>query len=132
MGHAGLDTVYLLAPTSSDARIKLVTAASTGFVYYVSREGVTGERDSVATDLAPMVEKIRSMTDLPVAVGFGIATPEQAALVGSVADAVVVGSAIVRRIEDVGDAPDLAERVADFVRPLVAGAKGRDPVAAAG
>ena len=132
MREAGLDTVYLLAPTSSAARIKKIAHVSTGFVYYVSREGVTGMRESVSADLGPMVNTIRAATDLPIAVGFGISNPEQAATVAQAADAVVVGSAIVGCIEDAGDVPDLPQRVADFVRPLVAGAKGRDPVAAAG
>lgn len=130
--HAGLDTVYLLAPTSSDARIQKVCSASSGFVYYVSREGVTGERDNVAESLKPMVAKIRAATDLPIAVGFGIATPDHAAQVAESADAVVVGSAIVKQIEAIGDVPDLAQRVAEFVRPLVAGAKGIDRVGAPG
>ncbi len=130
--EAGLDTIFLLAPTSSDERIATICAASSGFVYYVSREGVTGERDTVADSLKPMLAKIRAATDLPVAVGFGIAKPEHAAQVAESADAVVVGSAIVTRIGTIGDAPDLAQRVADFVRPLVVGAKGADPVGTRG
>jgi len=128
MRVAERDTVYLVAPTSTDERIRKAAAATTGFVYYVSREGVTGMRDTVASNLGSMIERIRAATDLPIAVGFGISTPEHAALVAKEADGVVVGSAIVNQIGQIGDTPDLAARVRDFVRPLVAGAKGLDPV----
>lgn len=130
--EAQLDTVYLLAPTSSEERIRKICAVSGGFVYYVSREGVTGERDAVADSLKPMVAQIRAATDLPVAVGFGIATPEHAAQVAEAADAVVVGSAIVKQIRAIGDVPELPRRIAAFVRPLVVGAKGTDPVGTRG
>jgi len=96
---AGLDTVFLAAPTSTERRLKLVAQYSTGFVYLVSRTGVTGERASLSESVEPLIEKMRAVTDLPLAVGFGISTPEQAASVARMADAVVVGSAIVRQIE---------------------------------
>ena len=96
---AGLDTVFLAAPTSTERRLKLVAEYSTGFVYLVSRTGVTGERASLADSAAPLIERMRKVTKLPLAVGFGISTPEQAASVARMADAVVVGSAIVRQIE---------------------------------
>jgi tryptophan synthase alpha chain len=103
MKSAGLDTIFLAAPTSTPARQKLVAEYSSGFVYLVSRTGVTGERESIADSLAPLVKSMRGVTKLPLAVGFGIATPEQAREVAKTADGVVVGSAIVRLIEQGGD-----------------------------
>mgnify|MGYP001037015871 CR=1 FL=1 len=96
----GLDTVFLVAPTSTSDRLATVGAASSGFVYCVSRTGVTGERSQLPTDLVDLVARVKQNTELPVAVGFGIATPEQARAVGDAADGVVVGSAIVRRQAD--------------------------------
>jgi tryptophan synthase alpha chain len=96
---AGLDTVFLAAPTSTERRLKLIAEYSTGFVYLVSRTGVTGERASLSESVEPLIAKMRKVTNLPLAVGFGISTPEQAAAVAGMADAVVVGSAIVRQIE---------------------------------
>ena len=96
---AGLDTVFLAAPTSSDARLRLVAEASRGFVYAVSRTGVTGEAETLSDDARPLVRRLRAATDAPVAVGFGIATPQQAAAAAEVADGVVVGSALVRFLE---------------------------------
>ncbi len=101
---------------------KIVSTAK-GFVYYVSREGVTGEQSRLADTISAQVAELRRHTTLPIAVGFGISTTEQAAMVASQADAVVVGSAIVRQISENGTAPDLASRVADFVRPLVQATK---------
>jgi tryptophan synthase alpha chain len=103
MRSAGLDTVFLAAPTSTPARLKLVAEYSTGFVYLVSRTGVTGEQSSLSQSIEPLIESMRAVTDLPLAVGFGISTPEQARDVAKVADAVVVGSTIVRLIEQKGD-----------------------------
>ena len=111
--------VRLIAPTTPPERIALIAQAARGFIYYVSREGVTGARDSVAQALEEKLALIRQHTDLPVAVGFGISNPEQAATVARVADAVVVGSAIVDLIGKVGDADVLADRVAKFVTPIV-------------
>ncbi len=103
MRSAGLDTVFLAAPTSTPARLKLVAEYSRGFVYLVSRTGVTGERASIADSLAPLVGSMRAVTKLPLAVGFGISTPEQARDVARLADGVVVGSAFVRLVEQDGD-----------------------------
>ena len=98
--HAhGLDTVFLAAPTSTARRLDLVAKYSTGFVYLVSRTGVTGEREALSGALGPLVASVRKITTLPLAVGFGISTPEQVGQVGTLADAVVVGSAFVRMIE---------------------------------
>jgi tryptophan synthase alpha chain len=103
MRNAGLDTVFLAAPTSTKERLKLVGQYSTGFVYLVSRTGVTGERSELSSSIGPLVASMRAETKLPLAVGFGISTPEQAREVAQVADAVVVGSAFVRIIEQGGD-----------------------------
>jgi tryptophan synthase alpha chain len=99
MRNAGLDTVFLAAPTSTEARLKLVAKYSTGFVYLVSRTGVTGERQALSDALQPLIQRMRGATSLPLAAGFGISTPDQAAAVAKMADGVVVGSAIVRLIE---------------------------------
>ena len=93
---AGLDTVFLASPTSPDERLRRVAEASRGFVYAVSRTGVTGERRTLSEDAAPLVQRLKSLTAEPVALGFGIATPEQVAQAASIADGVVVGSALVR------------------------------------
>ncbi|HEV8254605.1 MAG TPA: tryptophan synthase subunit alpha [Vicinamibacteria bacterium] len=96
---AGLDTVFLASPTSPEARLRRVAEASRGFVYAISRTGVTGERDALSEDARPLVMRLKALTDEPVAVGFGISKPEQVASVASVADGVVVGSALVRFLE---------------------------------
>jgi tryptophan synthase alpha chain len=120
---SGVRRIRLIAPTTPPQRVAELTRRAEGFVYYVSREGVTGEQSTVAESLASGVASIRATTNLPIAVGFGISTPEQAREVARQADAVVVGSAIVKRIAEFGGHPDLAERVADFVRPLAAATK---------
>jgi len=99
MRAAELNTVFLAAPTSTERRLKLVAQYSTGFVYLVSRTGVTGEQVALSESLAPLIDKMRNATKLPLAAGFGISTPEQAGAVAKMADGVVVGSAIVRQIE---------------------------------
>jgi tryptophan synthase alpha chain len=116
----GLDTIFLLAPTSNKERIRAASESSSGFVYYVSRTGVTGERAELTKTLIKETRKLRRKLDLPLAVGFGISTPEQVAAVGEVADGVVVGSALVQTIEDhLGD-PDLVSAVQKKVRHLAA------------
>lgn len=115
---AGLDRVFLLAPTSNSDRMKAVAEHSSGFVYYVSRTGVTGERELLTKTLPKEVKKVRKRVDLPVAVGFGISTPKQVEAVGKIADGVVVGSALVRIVEEGG--PDVAKRVEERVRELSA------------
>jgi len=107
MRRHGVDTVFLLAPTSTSGRIRDAGESSTGFVYYVSRTGVTGTRDDVRSGLKAEVKRIRRRLDLPVAVGFGISTPDQAGEVGRIADGVVVGSALVRLIEGGMDREEL-------------------------
>jgi tryptophan synthase alpha chain len=118
---AGLDTVFLAAPTSTPRRLELVARYSSGFVYLVSRTGVTGAQQSVSGSARELVQRVRAVTDLPLAVGFGISTPEHVAEVGSLADGVVVGSAIVRVVEAAGDSPDLETRVEAFTRNLARG-----------
>lgn len=115
---SGLRAIRLIAPTTPPERIALLADAAEGFIYYVSREGVTGEQAALADTIGAQVAEIRRHTSLPIAIGFGISTPEQAAEVAKNGDAVVVGSAIVRRIGEYGAAPDLAARIEDFVRPL--------------
>jgi len=95
LDRAGIDLIRLATPTTDDARLAIVARRTHGFVYYVSVAGVTGVKAAVATDVAPSVARVRAASGLPVAVGFGIRTPEQAAAVARVADAVVVGSALV-------------------------------------
>jgi tryptophan synthase alpha chain len=121
MHEYGLDTVFLAAPTSTERRLKLVAQYSTGFVYLVSRTGVTGERDSLSDSVAPLVKAMRGVTDLPLAVGFGISRPEHVAQVAAQADAVVVGSAIVHVIEKHAGNPRLAEELEAFTRQLRGG-----------
>src|ERR1019366_5411332 len=118
MHASGLDTVFLAAPTSTPRRLKLVAQYSTGFVYLVSRTGVTGERDAVSGAVGPLVEAVRAVTDLPLAVGFGISTPEQAADAGRQVEAVVVGSAFVRMIERSGGDASLEIQLESFAREL--------------
>lgn len=119
---SNLRRIRLIAPTSPEQRIARLVNDASGFIYYVSREGVTGERSDIADSLPERVAAIRARTTLPIAVGFGISTPEQVSQVARCADGVVVGSAIVRRIAENAAAPDLAARIASFVRPLVAAA----------
>ena len=113
-----LATVFLAAPTSTDPRLKSIAKASTGFVYAVSRTGVTGARKQLTDDAQQLVSRLRKFTKLPVAVGFGISTPEQLAAVGKFADAAVVGSAIVEAIEQ--NPGKEAESVAQFIGQLLA------------
>lgn len=116
----GIDTIFLLAPTSDRRRIQRIERVATGFVYYVSRTGVTGARTALPADLLNEIRKLRRKLRLPLVVGFGIAEPEQVAELGEVADGVVVGSALVRKIEEARPGSDLAEILAAEVRRLSA------------
>ncbi len=118
MRSRDLATVFLAAPTSTDQRLRRIAKACSGFVYAVSRTGVTGERQELAGDARELVGRLRRYTRLPVAVGFGISTPEQFAAVGEFADAAVVGSAIVHTIEKAGRA-NAAQAVGRLVQELV-------------
>jgi len=123
MADSGLCVIYLMAPTTPEDRMELIARRGTGFIYYVSREGVTGMQQQVAQNIESMVAKIHAHTDLPVAVGFGISNPEQARLVAASSEAVVVGSAVVHQIAQHGQAPDLVDRVRSFVIPLIQAVK---------
>jgi tryptophan synthase alpha chain len=114
----GLDTVFLAAPTSTSARLKMIAEASTGFLYLVSRIGVTGEKDSLAAELPELARRVRSATPLPIAVGFGISLPEHVSLLGGLADAAVIGSALVAEVEKAKSAEDAASAVAAKTRTL--------------
>ncbi len=119
----GLHHIRLIAPTTPDTRMAEIARSGAGFIYYVSREGVTGQRTELATGIGDQLNKIKDATDLPVVVGFGISTPEQAAQIAAMADGAVVGSAIVNVIAEHGEADDLEDRVFEFVKPLVAAVK---------
>ena len=132
---AGIDIIYLTAPTSDDARLPVVVARASGFVYYVSITGITGTRSAAIGDIQSAVERIRRHTDLPIGVGFGIKTPEQAAEIASVANAAVVGSALVDIIAANLDAKGkpktgLAGKLLGLVADLAAGVRGTGKVVA--
>ncbi|MBP7951018.1 MAG: tryptophan synthase subunit alpha [Verrucomicrobiales bacterium] len=120
---AELQRIRLIAPTTPPERAKEIAALGEGFLYYISREGVTGEQQSLAANLEEQAAAIKAASPVPVCVGFGISTPQQAAAVARAADGVVVGSAIVRIIERHGQSADLSARLDAFVRPLVAAVK---------
>lgn len=123
MAEAGLCNIYLIAPTTPDDRIELIVKRGTGFIYYVSRIGVTGMQATISNTISEMTAKIRAHTGLPIAVGFGISNPEQAKTVAYFGEAIVVGSAIVNQIAEHGKSPGLVKRTADFVKSLVDAAK---------
>ncbi len=116
----GLDTVFLGAPTSSERRLRLVAEHSSGFIYLVSRTGITGEQDSLSAAAAPLAARMRALTDLPIAIGFGISTPRQVAEVARISDGVVVGSAIVKFIETHATDSRLPDALESFTRSLTA------------
>ena len=125
LAASGLDTIFLLSPTTTEARIRKAAEIGRGFLYGISRLGVTGSRDRVAAGAEMLVRRIRAHTSLPVALGFGISSPEHVAEVGAYADAAVVGSALVAVIAEASCTPRLIERVEEYVRWLKgAGARG--------
>jgi len=117
--QCNLEPIFLVAPTTSDNRLKQIAQQARGFIYAVSRAGVTGAREEMSRDAEALVKRVRAVSDLPVAVGFGISTAAQVRQVWRFADAAVVGSAIVREIEKLGNSPDLVKRVGEFARSLV-------------
>lgn len=123
MRQAGLCQIYLIAPTTPEDRLAAIVKRGAGFIYYISREGVTGMQSKVASNLGEQVAKIREHTALPIAVGFGISNPEQAKLVAQAADGCVVGSAIVNQIAQHGKSPDLVGKVSEFVKSLAQAVK---------
>ena len=118
MREAGLCNIYLIAPTTPEDRMELIARRASGFIYYVSREGVTGMQSKVSDTIGLMTAKIRTHSQLPIAVGFGISNPEQAKAVAQSAEAIVVGSAIVNQIAEHGKSPELVARVSTFVKSL--------------
>ena len=121
MADAGICPILLVAPTTPPDRVALIVKRGKGFIYYVSREGVTGMQQTVSATIGEMTGIIRANTEIPIAVGFGISNPEQAAEVARHAEAVVVGSAIVNQIAVKGKAPDLVQHVRDFTANLISG-----------
>ncbi|HVN28026.1 MAG TPA: tryptophan synthase subunit alpha [Candidatus Binataceae bacterium] len=128
--HAnGLDLIYLLAPTTPIERARHVVRSASGFIYYVAVTGVTGARATLPSDLEEQVTRMRSVTDLPIGVGFGISTPEQAGDVGRFADAVVVGSAISLLVEANAESSELVTKVSELVGSMKLAIKGARPAA---
>jgi len=120
----GLDVVFLIAPTSTDERMRKIGAASGGFVYVVSLTGVTGARAEIPTDLRELIARARENTDMPLAIGFGISTPEMATEIAGIADGVVVGSALVKIVADHGDSPEMVEHYESLARSLARASHG--------
>ena len=118
MAGSGLNTIFLVAPTSSPERIRKIAQASTGFLYAVSRTGVTGERQELSTELRDFLKALRCHTPIPIAVGFGVSRPEHVQAVWQEADGAVVGSALVREIEQHAKNGNLTEKIAEFTRWL--------------
>ncbi len=118
MEQEGMRPIFLIAPTTPESRIHEIARKGAGFLYYISREGVTGMQTSVSDTIGEMTAMIRKHTELPIAVGFGISNPEQAIEVAKNAEAIVVGSAIVNRIAEQGKSPGMVSEVAGFVRSL--------------
>jgi len=127
----GLDTIFLAAPTSTDERLTLIAKASSGFLYLISRTGVTGAKDQLAEELPALARRVRCVTELAIAIGFGISLPGHVSMLGGLADAAVVGSALVEEIERVGTVEAAAEALAARVKLLkgaaVAGMSRREP-----
>jgi len=117
----GLDTIFFLAPTSSISRIRIVSRASKGFIYYVSLTGVTGLRQNIPVDLKQYISQIKKYTDKPVCVGFGISTPEQVKQVHRIADGAIIGSAVINEIRRNIRNPNLVNKVVKFVDVLIKG-----------
>jgi tryptophan synthase alpha chain len=123
MAANGLDTIFLAAPTSPDERITMIAGATSGFLYLISRTGVTGAKDQLAEELPALLRRVRRATDLPIAVGFGISQPGHVSMLGGLADAAVVGSALVEEIERATNVPAAAEALAARARLLKSAAK---------
>jgi tryptophan synthase alpha chain len=121
MRAAGLDTVFLAAPTSTQRRLELAAKYSSGFVYLVSRTGVTGEQTALSEGVRPLVDAVRGVTSLPLAVGFGVSKPEHVRQLGGMVEGVVVGSAFMSLIEKHGADADLCRKLENFTRELKQG-----------
>jgi tryptophan synthase alpha chain len=118
MDEKGLSTIFLVSPVTPDDRLKLIASHATGFIYYVSQMGVTGERECIGESIPDMVDRIKKLTSIPVAVGFGISRPEHVMEIAKYADGVIVGSSIVRRIGENGDKPGFEKEIGRFVGEL--------------
>jgi tryptophan synthase alpha chain len=118
MAGCDIDTIFLLSPTTTDARVKQAAELGRGFLYGISRLGVTGARDTVAGGAETLAARIRAVTELPLALGFGVSRPEHVRQIGKWADAAVVGSGLVGVIAEAGKGPELIERVESYVRWL--------------
>ena len=118
MARRDIDMIFLLSPTTTDARVKDAARLGRGFLYGISRLGVTGTRDTVADGAQALAARMRAATSLPIALGFGISSPDHVRQIGKFADAAVVGSGLVNVIADAGKSPDLIERVESYVRWL--------------
>ena len=118
MTQFNLDTIFLIAPTSSDKRIEKIASLAAGFIYCVSRTGVTGARGNLPVEAPALVQKIRNFSNLPIAVGFGISNPQQVQYLSKFSDAIVVGSAIVKRIEENAGSKNLLKNVTSFTKQL--------------
>jgi tryptophan synthase alpha chain len=114
-----IDLIFLVAPTSTDERLRMIAACASGFIYAVSRAGITGAREAVSAEAEQLVNRVRTVSDLPVAVGFGISKAEHVAEVWRYADAAVVGSAIVKMIEDKSGNGDLVREIGQFTASLI-------------
>jgi tryptophan synthase alpha chain len=123
MHSKGLDTIFLVAPTSTDARIEKIANASSGFLYLISRAGVTGAREALPPELPGLARRIRKFTTLPIAVGFGISLPTHVTVLGGIADAAVVGSALVAEIEKASSPEVAVQAVAERIRVLKCAAR---------
>jgi tryptophan synthase alpha chain len=131
MSSRGLDTIFLAAPTSTDERLALIAQSTTGFLYLISRTGVTGAKDQLADELPALARRVRRFTKLPIAIGFGISLPGHVSVLGGLADAAVVGSALVQEIERAGTVDDAAAALTARVKLLkgaaVTGMSRREP-----
>ncbi|MFC1606806.1 tryptophan synthase subunit alpha [Candidatus Latescibacterota bacterium] len=124
MDSKGLATIFLVSPITPDDRLELIAGNASGFVYYVSQMGVTGERDSIAVSIPEKIKAIRAHTNVPVAVGFGVSSPDHVREIAKHADGVIVGSSIVRKIGELGDRPGFEKEVAAYVGTLTEPLKG--------
>ncbi len=133
MSARGLDTIFLAAPTSTDERLAIIAKATSGFLYLISRTGVTGAKDQLADELPALARRVRRVTELPLAIGFGISLPGHVSVLGGLADAAVVGSALVEEIERAGSvdaaAAALAARIKLLKGAATAGMSRREPKA---
>lgn len=124
MDSNGISTIFLVSPVTPDERIEVVARYASGFVYYVSQMGVTGMRSTIGSSIPAMVERIRKKTPVPVAVGFGISTPDQVRQIAPFADGIIVGSAIVRKIGEIGGTPGFEKKVGEYAGTLTEPLKG--------